>query len=190
MANTNAYNKIEIWKDINGYEGIYQISSFGNIRKISVKNSIGRKSSPQPIKTQQVKDGKYRGVLLSKNGRKNNFLVHKLVAIAFLDGPDRCPACNSNYEINHKDLNGCNNSSDNLEYVTRKENTEHAKSKHQKSVIKLLSAEKVTIIKQLISLGVSYPKIAKQFGVSKSTISDISNGRLWTHVSNISTIKK
>lgn len=97
----------EIWKDIPNYEGLYQVSNFGNVRnkykKISQFNNKG-----------------YLCVSLYKNNKKSNLRVHRLVAQAFIENK------NNKKEVNHIDGNKHNNCVCNLEWVTSKENKEHA----------------------------------------------------------------
>jgi hypothetical protein len=102
----------EEWKDIAGYEGLYQVSNLGKIKRL-FKNGkehalIGKKD----------KDG-YIVVSLSKNQKKKYCRLHRVVADAFLSNPDGKP------QINHKDRNKQNNTVANLEWVTASENTVH-----------------------------------------------------------------
>ena len=106
---------LEIWKDIVGYENLYQISNFGNVLSLNYAN----KHFPKILKTNRHKDG-YQLVGLSKNGSKKFFTVHKLVAQAFIPNPQ------NKEQINHIDGNKANNHVDNLEWVTPKENVIHA----------------------------------------------------------------
>lgn len=92
---------MEIWKNIKGYEGIYQISSCGRIKNIT----NGR------IIKQHLNKG-YCIIGLHKDGNAKNFSVHRLVAEAFIPNPNSLP------QINHKDENKENNSVDNLEWCT------------------------------------------------------------------------
>ena len=108
---------MELWKDIEGYNGKYQVSNLGNVRSFSRwKNGgllrFGTCGNPGPYKT----------VHLVKTGRKDVkcFYVHRLVASSFLENPDFLP------EVNHKDGNTLNNCVENLEWCTRKHNAEHA----------------------------------------------------------------
>ncbi len=99
---------MEIWKDIEGYEGLYQVSNLGRVRSNNKllhlnKNTYG-----------------YKHVTLSKGNIQKTALVHRLVASAFIENPLKLP------QINHKDGNKNNNAVSNLEWVTQKSNNRHA----------------------------------------------------------------
>lgn len=104
----------EIWKDIIGYEGIYQVSNYGNVIR------TGYKLSSKIKKLKPTKDGVgYYTVTLSKNNQRKTKAVHILVAIAFLNHiPNKFELV-----VNHKDFNRLNNNISNLEIVTQRENT-------------------------------------------------------------------
>ena len=106
-----------MWKDIKGYEGYYQVSSDGEIRRMLahgrtriVKNRLNPKSL-------------YYSVSLSKKCTRKSFAVHRLVAEAFI------PNNENKREVNHIDGNKLNNKVSNLEWVTQKENLVHAMEK-------------------------------------------------------------
>lgn len=101
---------IEEWKDIEGYEGYYQISNFGNVKN-SKTNHIIKLSDINSV-------GYYRVTLY--NPIKKRFFVHRLVAYHFCDDYEE------NLIVNHKDGNKKNNHASNLEWVTRSENDLHA----------------------------------------------------------------
>ena len=106
---------IEEWRDIKGYEGLYQVSNLGKVK--SLKDNYGR-SRIKILKLKKRKDG-YMEINLHKNGTIKTFRVHQLVARAFIDNP------NNLKEINHKDENPSNNRVDNLEWCTRKYNNNY-----------------------------------------------------------------
>ena len=90
----------ELWRDINGYEGLYQISNFGNVK--SVERVVKRGTNFKPVCERVLKTGDkdgYKYVILSKNGKTKTGWVHRLVAQAFIPNPDKL-LC-----INHKDEN-------------------------------------------------------------------------------------
>lgn len=99
---------LEEWKDILGYEGHYQVSNHGRVRSVKRNSTIILKGDCQP--------NGYKRVYLWKDGRKKNFLVHRLVGLSFLDNP------NHYSDINHLDENKKNNYVGNLEWCTHKYN--------------------------------------------------------------------
>ena len=101
----------EIWKDIAGYEGTYQISSYGNVRRITSNGYSMLKPSNRL----------YADVDLSINGEHHRQAIHRMVALHFLPNPRNCS------EVNHKDGNKHNNNVENLEWVTQEENMQHAR---------------------------------------------------------------
>jgi hypothetical protein len=110
----------EVWRDIKGYKGRYQISSFGRVKSLGRYHSLWHKWVNKIIflKPNLVK-GYYR-VSLSKNSCKKKRMIHFLVAQAFIPNPLNKP------QVNHKDGNKQNNYADNLEWVTAKENIRHS----------------------------------------------------------------
>ena len=96
----------EIFCDIENYEGLYQISSFGRVY------SVRRGKFLKPKKC----NGKYLQVGLRKNGKQKWYLVHRLVASAFLENPSNLQ------DVNHRDENPSNNRVENLEWMSHKEN--------------------------------------------------------------------
>lgn len=106
---------MEVWKDIEGFEGKYQVSNMGNVR------SFSRWKNGNILKPGTNGSG-YFYVQLVKDGRKNVIVrvIHRLVAIAFIENPDNLP------EVNHIDGNKKNNNVENLEWVSRERNIQHA----------------------------------------------------------------
>lgn len=105
----------EIWKDIEGYEGLYQVSNFGRIK--SLKDNHGN-TREKILKLWKEKDG-YLQVFLCKNGKGKTCTVHRLVANAFIENPNNLPM------INHKDENKTNNCVENLEWCDAKYNNNY-----------------------------------------------------------------
>ena len=115
--NAASWNKIEdlpheIWRDIAGYEGIYQVSNMGRVKSL---HWLGGRL----IKPGSNKKG-YLSVGLSKNNVMKNYKVHILVARAFLPNPENKPI------VHHKDANRKNNRLENLEWATHYENQQYS----------------------------------------------------------------
>lgn len=165
----------EVWRDIPGYEGLYQASSLGNIRSLERKytDSIGRtKTLKQKMLSVKTKsDGDYPHVNLGNGNYKK---VHTLVALAFL-GP-RPPKA----DVRHLDGNKQNNRANNLRYGTRSENNLDGYTirgyvtKYQK-----LNPQKAEEIREKLSQGYSQRMLANEYAVSRSTIRAIKNFELY-----------
>lgn len=106
----------EEWKDIKGYEGLYRVSNHGVV--ISLHPHSSKRINPTEIIGDVVRG--YRRVDLRKNGERCRFLVHRLVAEAFIPRPD------AKYEVNHIDGDKTNNMAENLEWCDHQENMKHA----------------------------------------------------------------
>ena len=134
----------EIWKDIKGYEGIYQVSNLGRVRSLDRVNERGRKKKGMLLKPKLKRDGYVDVHLTFKDkGKDQNIKIHKLVAEAFMPIPEELKKWyGTQYlQINHKDENKQNNCVDNLEWCTAQYNSmwgtkrERQKEKIKKSVM-------------------------------------------------------
>lgn len=115
---------MEIWKDIPGYEGIYQASNYGQIRSTPGKITSNKRHGVRRWKSRTLKGrGDFavtgRRVSLWKDGKAKDWLVARLVATAFLGEPQ------DGYTVNHKDGNRLNNNIDNLEWLSVGDNIRH-----------------------------------------------------------------
>ena len=104
----------EIWKDILGYEGLYQISNLGDVRSLNYNHT----GEIKLLKQSTDKYG-YKRVGLFKNGKEKKYLIHRLVAMTFIPNPDNLPI------INHKDEDKTNNNVNNLEWCTYEYNNNY-----------------------------------------------------------------
>ena len=113
----------EIWKDVIGLEGIFQVSNMGRIRSLDkYANVCGggkRLVKGRILKPTKLQNGYYEAQFHHK-GERIIYLLHRLVAIHFIDNPLNLP------EVNHKDENPQNNNVENLEWCTNQENRKHA----------------------------------------------------------------
>ena len=113
---------MEIWKDIEGFEGSYQVSNFGNVKSLpklvyvsNPKFTGYRQTKERLLKSGKTKMG-YKLVILRKDNKSKSVYVHRLVAKAFIPNPNNLP------EVNHKDENPLNNDVNNLEWCTHSYN--------------------------------------------------------------------
>jgi len=113
----------EEWRNVVGYEGFYEVSSFGNVRSLDrrIRNGRGFMTKTGTILKPYAGNGKlpYSQVSLCVKCKNSTKTIHRLVANAFIDNPDRKP------QVNHIDENKTNNNVNNLEWVTAKENINH-----------------------------------------------------------------
>lgn len=107
----------EIWKDIEGYEGLYQISNLGRIK--SLKRMMKNRKCEEIIKSPSKSEKGYLRIALCKNGKIKYVSVHRLVANAFIPNLQNKPC------VNHKDCDTSNNNVNNLEWCTYKENNSY-----------------------------------------------------------------
>ena len=151
----------EIWRDIRGYEGDYQVSNFGRIK--SFKNGVAKILSV-------ITRGLYQVVSLHKNGKGKMFLVHRLVAQAFLPNPDNLP------EVDHLNGDKTDNRVENLEWVTYSENSkrafqngQHAPIRGEKHVKAKLTNEQANYIRENPD-NLTRKQLAERFNVHVNTI--------------------
>lgn len=104
----------EIWKDIKGYEGLYQISNLGRVK--CLPKIIRNRKYKEIIKSPSLAGKGYYRLILCNNGKNKAFYIHRLVAQAFIPNPNNLP------QVNHKDENILNNCVDNLEWCNNKQN--------------------------------------------------------------------
>ena len=153
----------EIWKDIKGYEGKYEISNFGRVKS---HLKIG---TPTYYKTPILSTPGYYTVCLSKDGKVSYSVgIHRLVAEAFVENTDKTKT-----EVNHKDGNKLNNYYENLEWVTRKENNEHAIKSGLRKYVK--SIEQYTLDDELVNIFTSSAEAGNFLGKGKRTNTHILN---------------
>lgn len=109
----------EVWKDVSGYEGFYQVSNLGRIKRVEHVDKFGHVFKERFLKITSYKRG-YARVHLSKNGIAEWILVHRIVAKAFVP---QIPGCDI---VNHLDNDPSNNAANNLEWTTYKGNMQYA----------------------------------------------------------------
>ena len=148
----------EIWKDIEGYEGLYQVSNLGRVRSLNriTNGKFGNRSlclrKGRILKPRKI--SLYTGVYLSKNGHVKNYTIHRLVAQAFIPNPQ------NKLEVNHIDGNKLNNKVDNLEWATRSENEQHA---YRTGLNKIRNGKDNKISKRILQIDINTNKIINVF---------------------------
>jgi len=117
---------MEKWKKIKGYEGLYEVSIYGNVKSFH-KSAEGKIMC---LSTQRNSHTNYKAlILVDKEGNKKSFRVHRLVAEAFVTNSE-----NKRF-VNHIDNNGENNNVSNLEWCTQSENIQHSQNQNRSEQI-------------------------------------------------------
>ena len=171
----------EIWKDIKGYEGLYQISDLGRVKSLErfVKNKNGLRLVKESIKKTHIYQG-YECVGIYKDNISKTFRVHALVANCFLGKK-------SGFVINHIDGVKTNNHLSNLEFITQNENMDHAVKigliKHfgEKNINSKITDSDAFKIK-FQSIGLTKKHLSKKYGISVKSIYLIQNSKTWKHI--------
>lgn len=169
----------EEWRNVPEYEGLYQVSNQGRVRRVAGSPKCHTTRYLRPVIR---KDG-YLVVALSKNGRPVSHTVHSIVLAAF-DGPR-----GDGKWINHRNGRKNDNRLSNLEYCTPGENTQHAydtglqPDRHgEGNGQSKLTDDQVITIRRLATLGVPRRRLREMFSVSQTTITEVVNRNLWKHV--------
>lgn len=177
----------ELWKPIIGYEGLYEVSNFGNIKSLSKVHHLGAKNqyiSQERLLTLSIQKchfnyKRYR-VNLWANDKAKMFKVHRLVAQAFIPNPENKP------QVNHIDNNPLNNNVSNLEWVTNRENLDHCLkqgrfNRGSNNGMSKLNEQKVLEIRELIKTK-DKDYLVKKYKVAKTTITSVLNRTVWKHI--------
>lgn len=171
----------EIWRPIQGYEGLYEVSPLGHVRSLDRKQIDGRSRKGKLLK--QAYDGcGYPRVRLYNNGNKA-YSIHRLVAMAFI------PNHQNKQEVNHKDGNKQNNIVENLEWCTHAENIRHSfnvnlrNHKGENNTASKATEKQVLKIREMYQNGdYKQSQLANIYGFSTSIISRIISRKTWKHV--------
>lgn len=168
---------MEIWKDIEGYEGLYQISNWGRVRSLKYKGG-----SKERILKPCISGRGYLYVSLCKNHKRKNHYIHRLVGKAFLDNPD-----NLN-EINHKDEDKKNNHANNIEWCDRKYNCNYGTAIQRMTKTLSRTIYQYTLDGELLNEWQSMHEIQRKLGYDRRSISKCcrglfkqSHGYKWTY---------
>lgn len=178
------YNPSEIWKDVVGYEGLYQISSFGNVKSLGKtidKGKFGKVFFPEKLLSVFI-DNQYFYIGLHKNKKQKKISIHRILAIAFIPNPENKPF------INHKNGIKTDNRIENLEWVTPKENSEHASINNlvarnfgEKNGKHKLNTKDILLIRNS-RYKISRKELSKNLNVSIKHIDRIRENKRWRHI--------
>ena len=160
---------METWKNIKGYEGLYQVSNMGRVKSLERKDSLGRIVKERVLKTAPNAQG-YPIVSLCAGGRQKIFKVHRLVCQAFHKNPENKPC------VNHIDENKTNNCASNLEWCTYAENNSHGTHNERVAKARSKPVGQYTRYGDLVKVWPSTQEAERQAGFNHGNISEVANG--------------
>ena len=166
--------KNEIWKEIEGYEGKYLVSSFGRVK--SMPNKVWNSERIlKPLKQT------YSTIDLCKDAKVKKLTIHRIVAKTFIPNNENKP------DVNHINGDKHDNRLENLEWVTKSENQKHAAKlglincKGSRNSQSKLTED---IVIAIFTSNKRTSELSKEYNISQPTICDIRKGRSWTHLTN------
>lgn len=170
-------NEHEEWRAVIGWEGLYEVSDLGRVRR----SSGGKGTRAGYVLRDSPTTKGYRKVGLCDGARQKTRAVHKLVAEAFI-GPSP-----DGMEVNHIDTDRTNNRRTNLEYVTPQGNSAHMaamghSTRGERAAHTHLTERDIRCIRALRRDHVPLDAVAFTFKISKQAVCDIAKGRTWKHV--------
>lgn len=177
---------VEIWKDIIGYQELYQISNLGRVKSLPRYKKNGKFShwTKEKILAQGINDSGYYQVMLHKNGSHKTKTIHRLVAQAFIPNPDNKPW------INHKNSVRIDNDVDNLEWCTPSENNKHCYDKGRQKIYfgeqhpgSKLTHRQVNEIRDKYSYyKYTMLMLSKEYNISMGSIQAILENKTWKNL--------
>ena len=160
----------EVWRDVKGYEGLYQVSNMGRVKSLERKNNYGRTVKERILKP--AFDGwGYLVVTLCADGKRKNLMVHRLVCEAFNDNRDEKP------EVNHINEIKTDNRACNLEWCTRIENLTHGTRSERSAKTLSKPICQYTLDEKIVKTWASLTEVKRQTGFGQSHISQVANGK-------------
>ena len=178
---------MERWKEIDGYEGRYEISDQGRVRSLERRLSDGRLWKSRILKpslrSKNLKKCQYLFVVLARDGVNKNFPIAIGVAKAFVPNPENLP------QVNHEDGDKTHNWARNLKWSTGSGNIQHAVNSGlfgdrtgENAGRAVLTEDQVRVIKERLKNHELQRIIAADFNTSRENVSSIARGNSWGHV--------
>ena len=162
--------KNEEWRDVAGYEGLYQVSNQGRVKSLERKDCLGRTVKERILKSRTNRYG-YMEVNLCADGKRKMLKVHRLVCQAFHDNPDNKP------EVNHVNEDKTDNRACNLEWSTRRENNNHGTRNTRTAKALSKPVGQYTLDGELVKIWPSTAEVERQTGFSQGHICKAANGK-------------
>ena len=159
----------EVWRDVKGYEGLYQVSDQGRAKSLERKDRFGRTVKERILKPAVTQDG-YLKVTLWAGGKPKTLRVHRLVCEAFYDNPD------NKSDVNHINEDKTDNRACNLEWSTRKENLNHGSRNERAAKARSKPVGQYTRYGDLVKVWPSTQEAERQAGFNHGNISEVANG--------------
>lgn len=177
----------ETWKDIPGYENIYQVSNIGRVKRLAYWHKVKLHNVNNTFRQERIlkislNTSGYKQAYLCNNYIGKSIAIHRLVASAFIENID------NKKQVNHKDGNKLNNNVNNLEWCTYHENLDHAIKHNLRAVgekcgsAKLKNSDVVEIRELYSSKKYTNKELAIIYGVADSTMSQVISRRYWNHI--------
>ena len=157
---------MEKWKDIEGYEGLYQVSNMGRVKSLN----YNRTGEEKILKSRKDRGG-YLRVSLSKEGKVKTFKVHRLVAQAFIPNPNNLP------QVNHKDEDKQNNCVENLEWCNRSYNCNYGSRNERMAKSKSIPILQFSKTGEFIRKWDSAMQVERELGFNHGSISKCLKGK-------------
>lgn len=162
---------MEVWKDIPGYDGLYQASTNGRVRSLDRLDCRGNRIKGTVLKPRMINSGYFLVHLRDRNGKRFGKLVHRLIAETFIENPE------NREQVDHIDEDKTNNAVKNLRWTTPKENTNHGTGIVRAAIgrsrpVKMLS-EKGEVVRVFLSA----TEAARELNIKQGSITNCCRGK-------------